>query len=94
MIRDAITGGKVDGVSMARTLVANNDLPHIFASGRDLPERPCTYCNKCLINDLKNPLGCYELSRFDDDYDRMIREAYSVYSPSPFNTDQPTASNA
>ena len=33
-------------------------------AGHDQPERPCTYCNKCLFNAPKNPMGCYELPRF------------------------------
>jgi 2,4-dienoyl-CoA reductase (NADPH2) len=44
----------------------------------------CTYCNKCTINILENPLGCYELSRFDGDYDRMIEQVMSVYHPRSF----------
>jgi 2,4-dienoyl-CoA reductase (NADPH2) len=43
-IRNAIHTGAVDGVSIARSLVANNDLVQQWAAGRDLPERPCTYC--------------------------------------------------
>src|SRR5580765_2574433 len=35
VIRKAITNGDCDGVSMARTLVANNDLVHQFEAGRD-----------------------------------------------------------
>jgi 2,4-dienoyl-CoA reductase (NADPH2) len=37
------------------------------------------------VNALKNPVGCYELSRFDGDYDRMIREVMSVFHPSPYD---------
>ena len=48
------------------------------------PGKECTYCNRCLLNDLENPLGCYELSRFDGDYDAMIRQVMSVYRPPPF----------
>jgi 2,4-dienoyl-CoA reductase (NADPH2) len=50
-----------------------------FARGFDRPERPCTYCNKCLLNAPKNPLGCYELSRFDGDYQKMVEEILTVY---------------
>jgi hypothetical protein len=32
---------------------------------------------------LENPLGCYEVSRFDGDYDRMIREVMSFFSELP-----------
>jgi 2,4-dienoyl-CoA reductase (NADPH2) len=84
VIRQYLRDGYCDAVSIARSLVANNDLVHIFASGKDRPDRPCTYCNKCLVNAIKNPVGCYELSRFDGDYDRMIREVMSVFQPSAF----------
>jgi 2,4-dienoyl-CoA reductase (NADPH2) len=87
-IRRFIQEGYCDAVSIARGLVANPDLVKIFESGRDLPDRPCTHCNKCLVNTLKNPLGCYEVSRFDGDYDRMVREILSVYHPSPYDPPQ------
>ena len=85
IIRRYIDEGYCDAVSIARALVANNDLVKIFASGKDIPDRPCTHCNKCLVNAIKNPLGCYELSRFDGDYDRMIQEVMSVFHPSPYD---------
>jgi 2,4-dienoyl-CoA reductase-like NADH-dependent reductase (Old Yellow Enzyme family) len=78
-IRDHIAKGHIDAVSMARPLIANNDLVKQFARGFDRPERPCTYCNKCLLNAPKNPLGCYELSRFDGDYQKMVEEILTVY---------------
>jgi 2,4-dienoyl-CoA reductase (NADPH2) len=78
-IRDHIAKGHCDAVSMARPLVANNDLVRQYARGLDLPERPCTYCNKCLLNAPKNPLGCYELSRFGGDYQKMVDEILTVY---------------
>ncbi len=90
-IAGAIRDGACDGVAIGRPLIANNDLPLILersngpASGKE-----CTYCNKCLLNDLENPLGCYELSRydgatFDEKYDRMIAEVMSVFSPPTFH---------
>jgi 2,4-dienoyl-CoA reductase (NADPH2) len=60
VIRQAIEGGACDAVSIARPLVANNDLVKIFEKGLDRPPMPCTYCNKCLVNVLQNPIGCYE----------------------------------
>jgi len=90
-IADAIRSQACDGVSMARPLIANNDLPQILmkANGPE-PGRECTYCNKCLLNDLENPLGCYEVSRFaGDSFDkrhaRMIKEVMSVYEPPTFH---------
>ena len=83
VIRDAITSGKTDAVSIARPLLANNDLVKMFAAGLDRAPRPCTYCNKCLGEVLKNPLGCYEESRFES-YDAMIREIMTVFEPAPY----------
>ena len=79
VIAGAIDSGACDGVAIARSLIANNDLVKIWESGRDRPERPCTYCNRCLVNAPKNPLGCYEVSRYPD-YDTMIRTIMSIYS--------------
>jgi 2,4-dienoyl-CoA reductase (NADPH2) len=82
---------------MARTLVANPDLPKLFRKGMDwsdaswVPDEewpinsrhPCTYCNKCLLNALENPLGCYEESRYQDfgeeSYEKMIETVMSVF---------------
>jgi 2,4-dienoyl-CoA reductase-like NADH-dependent reductase (Old Yellow Enzyme family) len=88
-IRKVIQEGYCDGVAIARPLVANNDLAHVYAAGKDLPDKPCTYCNKCLVHALTDPLGCYELSRYDGDYERMISEIMSVY-----DTPEPSASAA
>ncbi len=43
------------------------------------------YCNKCLVNVLENPIGCYELSRYNGDYEKMIGEIMSVFQPSGFD---------
>lgn len=83
VIREAIAGGKCDAVSIARSLVANNDLVQMFQRGLDRPPRPCTYCNKCALNTLQNPLGCYEESRFAS-HEEMIRQVMSVFDPPPF----------
>ncbi|MGH6924128.1 MAG: NADH:flavin oxidoreductase [Propylenella sp.] len=84
-IADAIERGDCDAVTIARPLIANNDMVRYFERGEEIPEKlRCTYCNKCLINILENPLACYELKRFDGDYDRMIGEAMTVYQPKPF----------
>jgi 2,4-dienoyl-CoA reductase-like NADH-dependent reductase (Old Yellow Enzyme family) len=77
-IRNAIESGGIDGVAIARPLVANNDLVKQWHAGRDLPEVPCTYCNKCLLNAPKNPMGCYEEIRFPS-YDAMLDELMTIY---------------
>lgn len=79
-IRAAIQNGSCDAVTIARSLIANNNLPVIFAAGKDRAEKPCTYCNKCLYHVLEDPLGCYDLSRYDQDYERMIENVMSVFS--------------
>ena len=83
VIEQAISGGSCDAVSIARSLVANNDLVKIFERGLDRPEKPCTYCNKCLVNVLQNPLGCYEESRYES-RQQMIDQIMSVFDPPPF----------
>ena len=83
VIRQAIEGGGCDAVSIARPLVANNDLVKLFEQGMDSPPRPCTYCNKCLVNVVEAPLGCYEESRFPS-REAMIEQILSVFEPAPF----------
>jgi 2,4-dienoyl-CoA reductase (NADPH2) len=87
VIENAIKNGHCDGVSMARTLVANNDLPKVFASGKDKAEKPCSYCNRCLVNVVENPLGCYDESRYKT-RDEMVAQIMSVFDPPAF-VDQP-----
>ncbi|OLT63464.1 NADH:flavin oxidoreductase [Moorena bouillonii] len=84
-IREAISEGFCDAVSIARPLVANNDLVQQFQQGKDLPDRPCTYCNRCLLNALQNPLGCYDVRRYNDDHDKMIKQVMTVFDPPPFS---------
>lgn len=78
-VRGVLSDGTCDAVTIARPLMANPDLLRHWAAGKDLPDRPCTYCNKCLINVLEHPLGCYEEARYDS-YDAMIREVMSFYA--------------
>jgi 2,4-dienoyl-CoA reductase (NADPH2) len=81
-IRNAINSGDCDGVAIARSLIANPDLLRFWAAGDDLPPRPCTYCNRCLLNAPKNPLGCYEPLRFPD-HETMVEQLMTVYNTHP-----------
>jgi 2,4-dienoyl-CoA reductase-like NADH-dependent reductase (Old Yellow Enzyme family) len=83
VINKAIGDGDCDAVSIARPLVANNDLVNLFAAGHDRAPQPCTYCNKCLVNVLMHPLGCYEEKRFDS-REEMIDQVMSVFHPAAF----------
>ena len=83
VIRAAIQSGQCDAVSIARPLVANNDLVQQWAAGRDRAERPCTYCNKCLVHVVEHPIGCYEESRYPS-REAMLADVMSVYRPQPF----------
>jgi 2,4-dienoyl-CoA reductase (NADPH2) len=77
-MREALSAGHCDVVSIARGLLANPDMVNGFASGQNAPERPCTYCNKCVVNALLYPLACWEESRFDS-REQMFEDAYRVY---------------
>ena len=83
VIRKAIANGDCDAVSMARPLIANNDLVKQFAAGKDHAEFPCTYCNKCLVHVVEHPLGCYEESRFPS-REAMLDQVMSVFHPPAF----------
>lgn len=90
VIGEAIRSGACDAVSMARPLIANNDLAKILKTQNGPDKgRECTYCNKCLLNDLENPLGCYEVKRypgatFEARHQHMIDEVMSVFTPPAF----------
>ncbi|NBD32924.1 MAG: NADH:flavin oxidoreductase [Cyanobacteria bacterium] len=74
-INQAIQGEFTDAVSMARMLVANPDLVNTyFQNNRDLPDRPCTYCNECLGSYLELPVGCHNIDRF---YQRSVTQLNS-----------------
>ncbi|MGC1276218.1 MAG: NADH:flavin oxidoreductase [Planctomycetaceae bacterium] len=97
VIESAVATGKVDAVSIARPLIANRDLPKLFHAGMDWPDaafvplerwpiesrHPCTYCNKCLMNDVENPLGCYDETRYreygEKSYERMMEKVMEVF---------------
>lgn len=81
-----------DAVTIARPLIANRRLPQILRKQNGPGEGlECTYCNRCLLHDLENPLACYELSRysrmgrtFEERWDAMMRDAMRVFhSPEP-----------
>jgi 2,4-dienoyl-CoA reductase (NADPH2) len=83
VIEQALTDQYCDAVTIARPLIANNDLVKIFESGAKTAPKPCTYCNRCLVNAVANPLGCYEPKRFNS-HEEMIAQVMSVFRPAAF----------
>lgn len=84
-IAQAIRSQACDAVTIARPLILNKNLPLILQR-QERPDVPCTYCNKCLVNAIANPLGCYDESRFpgssfEDKRRNMIAEVMSVFEP-------------
>jgi len=75
-IESALHEQKCDLVSMARPLLANPDLLKLFKDGKNEPEKPCTFCNRCTIRTVMFPLGCYEPLRFSsqDEMEAQILE--------------------
>jgi 2,4-dienoyl-CoA reductase-like NADH-dependent reductase (Old Yellow Enzyme family) len=88
VIRRVISEGYTDAVSIARPLIANRNLPEILESGQDLPDKPCSFCNRCLVNAIVNPLGCYDVRRFEGDHDAMVAKILEVFHPSQFSVTQ------
>ena len=68
LIEDTLAAGHCDLVSMARPLLANPNLLAQFHE-RDVPEPPCSFCNKCSMLTMIVPVGCYEPSRFESQRD-------------------------
>jgi 2,4-dienoyl-CoA reductase-like NADH-dependent reductase (Old Yellow Enzyme family) len=83
VVETAIDRGDCDAVTIGRPLIANPNLVELWRQGHDTPPNPCTYSNKCLINQLENPLGCYDESRFAS-HEEMVEEILSVYNPPAF----------
>jgi 2,4-dienoyl-CoA reductase (NADPH2) len=88
VIRRVISEGYTDAVSIARPLIANRNLPEILESGQNLPDKPCSFCNRCLVNAIVNPLGCYDVRRFEGDHDAMVAKILEVFHPSQFSVTQ------
>src|SRR5689334_3827887 len=72
-LEDFIERHETSGRLIVSGVGAGQDLPHGHLSRQsrvpqlpvvqDRADKPCTYCNKCLVNVVENPLGCYEESR-------------------------------
>jgi 2,4-dienoyl-CoA reductase (NADPH2) len=81
-IEAALAAGDCDLVAMGRALLANPDLPKVFAANQDAPERPCTRCNRCVGRTATSPLGCYDPSRFAN-VEEMEAQILALNRPDP-----------
>jgi 2,4-dienoyl-CoA reductase-like NADH-dependent reductase (Old Yellow Enzyme family) len=90
VIEHALETGKCDMVAIARPLLANPELLKIFAEGKNEPDRPCTFCNRCCTRTAVLPLGCYDGSRFSSQGE--MEAQIIAWSGTPDTT--PTAVNA
>jgi 2,4-dienoyl-CoA reductase (NADPH2) len=87
-IRGAIDGGACDGVTIARPLLANPDLPNEMQAASRAgrldyePAVPCSCCNRCLFAVLEDPLGCYDSARFKS-REAMIEHVFSFFQDQP-----------
>lgn len=79
LIDAGLAGRSFDAVAIARALIAAPDLVRHWERGLDRPPVPCSHCNRCLLNAPKNPLGCYDLDRFDGNRERMIEDLMRIY---------------
>lgn len=69
-----------DFVSMARALIANQDLLEQFREGRNEPQCRCDHCNRCCARTATSPLGCYNPARFASQSE-MVAQIYRLNSP-------------
>jgi|SRR6516164_745542 2,4-dienoyl-CoA reductase-like NADH-dependent reductase (Old Yellow Enzyme family) len=77
-------GRGCDAVFIARPLLANPQLPVWLKEGWPGPkDPPCSYCNRCLLNVIEHPLGCYDERRFrqygEKSYEEMIRRVMAIF---------------
>ena len=79
-IENALSQNKCDLVAMARALIANPNIVKDFETGKNEPDIPCTYCNKCAGRTATSPLGCYEPDRFSS-IEEMEKQIMDWNSP-------------
>ena len=83
VITKALERGDCDAVKRRAAAHRQQQPRRDLRSGKDRPDKPCTYCNRCLVNVVENPLGCYEESRFPS-REAMIAQIMSVFDPPAF----------
>ena len=65
VIRSAIADGRCDAVSDRAAARRQQRSGAVVRRGASISApKPCSYCNKCLVNVVEHPLGCYDETRF------------------------------
>jgi 2,4-dienoyl-CoA reductase (NADPH2) len=84
VMEQALASESCDLVSMARSLIANPHLPRQYQDqpARELPDNPCSHCNRCVGRTGTSPLGCYDLGRFGSQRE-MMRQIMEWNRPDP-----------
>ncbi len=92
LIESTLQEGKADLIAMARPLLANVNLLQLFRQGINIPEKPCTHCNRCPVRTATFPLGCYDQSRFNSlhEMEEQIMEWSSSSDERIMNNEQGT----
>jgi 2,4-dienoyl-CoA reductase (NADPH2) len=80
VIDGALRAGKCDMVAIARPLLANPDLLRQLQR-RNAPWRPCTFCSLCCARTAVFPLGCYDVTRFNNSQEMMLDQILKISSP-------------
>ena len=83
VIRRGDHRGDCDAVSIARPLIANNDLVSSSRPAAIAPNGRAPTATSACVNVVENPLGCYEESRYPS-REAMVQEILSVFQPPAF----------
>jgi 2,4-dienoyl-CoA reductase-like NADH-dependent reductase (Old Yellow Enzyme family) len=59
-IEGALDSQRCEMVSMARALIANPNLLDVFVAGKNVRDRACSHCNRCVGRTVTSPRGCDE----------------------------------
>jgi 2,4-dienoyl-CoA reductase-like NADH-dependent reductase (Old Yellow Enzyme family) len=85
LMEEALASGGCDLISMARSLIANPQLPRQYETepDRKWPDNLCNHCNRCVGRTGTSPLGCYNLARFKGNQREMLRQIMEWNRPDP-----------
>ena len=69
-------------MAIARSLVANPDLPRFWKEGRRPAAAPLHLLQPLPAQRPKNPMGCYEPKRFPS-HEAMVEQLMTIYKAHP-----------